>query len=158
MAKWLKRIALLAVLLIACGALYFVFVSPYKLYVVHTGSMGNTIPSRSALVVHESHFHTGQVVTFYVHGEVVTHRLLKIEQDGTITTKGDANRTADPWHPTTHSIIGGVVSAPRGLGWWLVFLRQPTGLLSVVLFLVAFWLFWKSDQKQPGVLPVPATA
>ena len=42
----------------------------------------------------------GDVVTFHVQDEegkplVITHRIKKIDEDGTITTKGDNNRVAD---------------------------------------------------------------
>lgn len=128
------------VVAILAAAMYLLHFGAYRLYIVHTGSMGNTIPSRSAVVVHKGQYHVGQVVSFTLHGETVTHRLVSIGSDGTITTKGDANRSADPWHPSTSNIIGGVVAAPRYLGWVLVYLfRTPTGGLSVILLLLCIW-------------------
>ena len=53
---------LLVPLLVACVlALYLTGAVPYRVYVVHTGSMSPTIPSRSAVVVREGSYHVGQV-------------------------------------------------------------------------------------------------
>ncbi len=106
-------LALIAFTLIAMGAL------PYRVYIVHTGSMKPTIPSRSAVIVREGKYHVGQVVTFVEDGNVVTHRLMSMSAAGLTTTKGDANRTDDPWHVSKREIIGGVVAAPRQIGYWL---------------------------------------
>ena len=49
----------------------------YKVYVIHTGSMTPTIPSRSAVLVHKGHYHVGQVISFQTAAGVVTHRVVK---------------------------------------------------------------------------------
>jgi signal peptidase len=156
----LKQVAIRTVLaitlVVVAGLAYFVFLSPYKLYVVHTGSMGQTIPSRSAVIVHMGEYHTGQVISFRVNGEVVTHRLMAIRSDGTITTKGDANTTVDPWHPPKENIIGGVVMAPRMLGWWLYYLFRSIGGISVLAAIALICLLWSSDKK-PIAVSEPTT-
>lgn len=140
MNKLSTGLVVLAALLVTVFGLYSSGTIPYKAYIVHTGSMGASIPSRSAVFVHEGQYHVGQVVSFALHGETVTHRLLGIRSDGTITTKGDANSSADPWHPAKSAIIGGVVVAPRGLGWVMQYvLHTPTGALSIFLFFLCFW-------------------
>ena len=117
-------------------------VLPYRVYVVHTGSMTPTIPTRSAVFVRDDVYHVGQVVTFTEHGMTVTHRLIAIGADGRITTKGDANPTADPWHVPKSQIIGGVVAAPRQVGYWLEYLKNPAGLASVLLACLVCWQIW----------------
>lgn len=115
---------------------------PYRVYVIHTGSMSPTIPSTSAVVVRVGEYHVGQVVSFETVDGVVTHRLTKIGPGGAITTKGDANATADPYRLTTSAIVGGVVAAPREAGYWLVFLKNPLGLATVLLAVLVFWQLW----------------
>jgi signal peptidase len=118
--------------LLACGAL------PYRIYIIHTGSMSPTIPTTSAVIVRKGEYHLGQPVSFYQHGEVITHRLVARNLDGTFTTKGDANATVDPWTIPANQVIGGVVAAPYRLGYWLEFFKNPAGLaafLAVVLCL-----------------------
>ena len=128
--------ALAAFVVVASGAL------PYKVYVVHTGSMTPTIPSKSAVIVREHQYHVGQVITFTEDGHIVTHRLVSISASGLTTTKGDANRSVDPWHVPTRQIIGGVVAAPRQVGYWLVYLKNPVGLASLLLSLLVCWEIW----------------
>ena len=131
---------LLVPLLVACVlALYLTGAVPYRVYVVHTGSMSPTIPSRSAVVVREGSYHVGQVVTFREHGVTVTHRLVAANPDGTFDTKGDANRTIDPWRIRRADIIGGVVAAPHFVGYALVYLKLPAGAASILLAILAVW-------------------
>jgi signal peptidase I len=128
--------ALVPAVLLATGVL------PYKVYIVHTGSMTPTIPSRSAVVVHEGAYHVGQVISFESRNGVVTHRLVARKTDGALVTKGDANRTADPGSTTASQVIGGVVAAPRMLGYWLVYLKNPMGAASLFLTIICLWLIY----------------
>ena len=119
-------------------------VLPYKLYIVHTGSMSPTIPPKSAVFVQDGVYHLGQVITFESVNGVVTHRLIKRNADGTLVTKGDANRTADPGTVSPSEVIGGVVMAPRMLGYWLAYLKNPAGLASLFLTIVCLWLIYST--------------
>jgi len=155
----LKTMLLAAVpVLLLVGALLFLTGQlPYKVYVVHTGSMTPTIPTRSLVIVREHQYHVGEVVSFRVNGEIVTHRLVAINANGTITTKGDANRTDDPWHPPVANIIGGVVAAPRYLGYWLMYARNPFGFASVLLMLLVLWQIWTLPvAARSGATATPA--
>ena len=146
MLKWPKPFSVLVglILLVSSAALvlYEAGGLPYKVYVVHTGSMSPTIPPESAVVVREGHYKAGQVISFTVHGAVVSHRLIAIDPNGTITTKGDANRTADPWHVPVSNVIGGVVAAPRHLGYLLTYVKTPAGCASIVAALLCLWQIW----------------
>jgi signal peptidase len=156
--KRFKQVVLVAVPLLVVAAVT-VFVSgvlPYKVYVLHTGSMTPTVPSKSAVIVHEHQYHVGQVVTFTEDGQTVTHRLISINAEGLITTKGDANATADPWHPPKSQIIGGVVATVPELGYWLVYLKSPLGAASVLLAVLAIWQIWAlGSSAPPAAVPVP---
>lgn len=140
----LKKTLLPGILLafVALAVLSMTGTLPYKLYAVRTGSMRPAIPTKSAVVVRENQYRVGQVVTYRKGGDIISHRLLAINADGTIDTKGDANSTMDPWHVKTSDIIGGVVAAPPMLGYWLVYLKNPMGLASLFVSLLIFWLIW----------------
>lgn len=125
-------------------------VLPYKVYVLHTGSMSPTIPSKSAVIVEEHHYHVGQVVTFTEDGLTVTHRLISINAKGLITTKGDANSTVDPWYVPKSQIIGGVVTTLPEVGYWLEYLKDPVGSASVLLALLACWQIWSLGNTLPA--------
>jgi signal peptidase I len=144
--KWPKPVsvvlALVLLVSVAAAVLYASGGLPYRLYVVHTGSMSPKIPPESAVVVREGRFRVGDVISFTEHGTVVTHRLISINSDGTITTKGDANRTADPWRVPVADIVGRVVAVPHRLGYLLMYLRTPQGCASFVVALLCLWQIW----------------
>lgn len=146
MPKRPKPVSIAIALLLAISATAFVLHQagslPYRVYVVHTGSMIPTIPPESAVIVREGEYHVGEVVSFVEHGNVVSHRLMAIHPNGTITTKGDGNRTADPWHVPVSHIIGGVVAAPRHLGYLLTYIRSPEGAASILVALLCLWQVW----------------
>jgi signal peptidase I len=137
-------LALLCLAFVVPTALLAIGVLPYKLYVVHTGSMSPTIPSKSAVIVREGVYHLGQVITFESPNGVVTHRLIKRNADGTFVTKGDANRTVDPGSVSPSEVIGGVVMAPPMLGYWLAYLKNPAGLASLFATMICLWLIYST--------------
>lgn len=132
----------IAALALTVSAIVASGVLPYRVFIVHTGSMSPTIPSTSAVIVREGVYRVGQPISFTEQGTVITHRLMRINPNGTIDTKGDANATDDPWHVKTSAIIGGVVAAPAHLGYWLMFLKNPLGLASIALSVIVCWLLW----------------
>jgi signal peptidase len=135
---------------------------PYEVFIVHTGSMTPKIPSRSAVIVKKGVYHLGQVISFETPSGVVTHRLIKRTAADTLVTKGDANKTADPWTTTPAQVIGGVVAAPRMLGYWLQYLKDPAGLASLLMLIVCFWLIYSitvaiaQRSQLPQLVPAPA--
>jgi signal peptidase I len=114
----------------------------YKIYVIHTGSMTPTIPSRSAVLVHKGDYHVGQVVSFHTAAGIVTHRVVKRNLDGSLTTKGDGNKDNDVNVVKPANVIGGVVAAPRELGYWIVYLENPLGLGSAIGTVVCVGVIW----------------
>lgn len=149
-AKW--AVAILAVALL-CGLLIGLSTDrlPYSARVIQTGSMNN---AGSLVVIHDRHYEVGQPVTFKVNGEIVTHRLLSVDQYGLATTKGDANRTADPWHVPVSSIIGGVVLTVPWLGAVLksiFYLPTIAGIL--IMLLGRYWLVTSYEDDSPSENP-----
>lgn len=150
MSRLIKTLPLVVIVLVlAVVALYRVgaLPMPYKFYIMRTGSMTPTIPAKSLVVVRENRYKIGQVISFDLNGEVVTHRLVAINPNGTITTKGDANRTVDPWNVTKSSIIGGVVAAPRMVGFFVKFLTTIPGMLWVFFVAVLWWQLWSYAEE-----------
>ena len=107
------------------------------------------------MLVKKGAYHIGQVISFRTQNGVVTHRLIKRGSDGSLVTKGDANRTADPWSLRTTQVIGGVLAAPRMLGYWLQYLKNPAGVGSLAMTIICFWLFYSitvgfAERRQLG--------
>jgi signal peptidase len=140
-------LALVCLALVVPAVLLVSGVLPYKVYVVHTGSMSPTIPSKSAVIVKKGVYRVGQVVSYQSSNGVVTHRLIKRSSDGMLVTKGDANRTADPGAVSPSKVIGGVVAAPRMLGYWLMYLKNPAGLASLLLTMICLWLIYSTSTE-----------
>lgn len=143
-------------LLLASLVVLITGAASYRVYVIHTGSMSPNIPSGSAVLVHEGHYRVGQVITFTEDGLTVTHRLVSIDSEGIITTKGDGNPTNDPWHVPKSQIIGGVVVAPRYVGYWIMYFKNPLGLASVLLAVLALWQIWSlTSREDPNDIEKP---
>jgi len=135
-------LALVALAIVVPAALLVSGVLPYKVLAVRTGSMSPTIPPKSAVIVREGAYRVGQVISYRTQDGIVTHRLIRRKADGSLVTKGDANRTVDPSSVLPANVIGGVVAAPRMLGYWLVYLKNPAGLASVFMTILCLWLIY----------------
>jgi signal peptidase I len=111
-------VAAISLAVITTLSLYAAGAFPYRVYLIHTGSMGKTIPSGSLVVVREHQYHVGQVVTFVENDATVTHRLIAINADGIITTKGDANpdisRVGIPVGVHFHDLAGACFTSSAG--------------------------------------------
>jgi signal peptidase I len=131
----------------------------YRTVTVLSGSMRPTFRPGDVILVtpqHASSLRLGEIITYQipVNGRPVeTHRVVRILQHGSepiVETKGDANRTADPWQAKLH---GGTLWRYRLrlplLGYPLLALRAPLAhrlliyvvpALLAVYFLGRLWL------------------
>jgi signal peptidase len=132
--------------------------SGYRLYIVDTGSMSPAlVPGDVALDgPAKGNYHPGEIITFRhsdLTTDVVTHRITDL-QSGVIHTKGDANRTADVWGIRPNQVQGVYVLKVSRLGYLLIFLRQPAGVVLVagLLALIFGWGFFfpSSKKKAPS--------
>lgn len=144
----MRRVVAALLTLLVAAALAGAFVlwhAGYRVYAVRTGSMAPTYRPGDAVVdrVGAAHPHVGDVITFRTgQGDVVTHRVHDINALG-IHTKGDANSTPDIWTVTPRNILGVAIAGVRDGGYLLVYLKQPSGVASVVTVLVALVLAWE---------------
>lgn len=123
------------------------FFGHYRVYVVHTGSMepafmpGDVIVDRRAA----GPLAPGDVITFRyapTSSDVVTHRIVSIDQDGTITTKGDGNATVDPWTVQRDQVQGSPAARIANAGYVVVYLQHPTGILSLAMAVICVAMLW----------------
>jgi signal peptidase I len=143
--RLLSSLALLAVAGITAGTV-LAWHQGYRIYVVHTGSMIPTLRPGEAVVDRPFHGRPrrGEIITFrYPSGPdtVVTHRVFS-ESGGAFRTKGDANPTADPWRVRTAQVVGVPAAIIPDGGYVVVYLSQPTGAASVVVFTIMIALLW----------------
>ncbi len=115
--------------------------SQYELYIVTSGSMEPGIPVGSLVVVDtEATPEAGDVVAYTMGGNVTTHRLISINEDGTTVTQGDAMTQPDPFVVGIDDIDGVVVLVSPGLGKAIAFLSTPAGFATAAIAIVGLAL------------------
>lgn len=143
-----RALALLAVAaLIVTALLSIARIMGLHAYVVHTGSMEPNLRPGDLVVDTRptGHYHRGEILTFRHSSyttDVVTHRVVSIDASGLITTKGDANRTADVWAIRPGQVKGRVALKLRGLGYVVVFMSHASGVAALACALVTISLLW----------------
>ncbi len=138
------------VLVLAVAGLAFLYFVPgYNLYLVRSESMKPTINMGDLIITGpkggpvSGAIIPGKIITFEHNGELVTHRLQKIDGE-LLVTKGDAVKTVDPWTTSISAIRGlylfkipyiGYVTnfVQTKVGWFVMIIIPATGL---VLWLV----------------------
>jgi len=71
----------------------------YRVVVIYSDSMSPALRAGDAIIITPApaKLQPGMIVTFEVAGDLVTHRIVDISDDGCIVTKGDANEQVDHW-------------------------------------------------------------
>lgn len=100
--------------------------------VVESGSMEPTISvDDMVIIVKQKEYHADDVITFYQDNMVVTHRIISVNGDGTVTTQGDANNTADK--PISVDVIfGKVVAVVDDFAKLQNFVKSTDGMLLLI--------------------------
>lgn len=109
--------------------------------VVVSGSMEPSYMKGSLLYVKEDTggIQTGDAITFYRNGELVTHRVVEINTDEkTYTTKGDANQVNDVQPVAWSDVVGVSVFDIPVLGYPASFLGTAQGKLVFIVLLIIF--------------------
>ena len=106
----------------------------YQEYTVVTGSMEPKMPVGSLVFVKEVEPETlreGDVITYEKErdGSIITHRVVEIsKEDGTVTTKGDANEVEDAVLVHNKNVLGVPVLQIPLLGYLAFYIQRPPGL------------------------------
>ncbi len=117
----------------------------YGSAVVLSGSMEPELSVNDIIIVHEDDsYKIGDVVVYQKGSELIVHRIIDIKDD-IITTKGDANNTAD--EPISKkNIKGTVVLTIPFLGVIVNFLKSTIGV--IILIIGAFLLTEMSFRRK----------
>lgn len=147
------------VAVLGAGGLLASGLTGYRAFVIRTGSMTPTIPPMSLVVVRTGEYAVGQVASFRKGDTVVSHRVVERRPDGSLTTKGDANATADALPVPVSDVIGEVVAHEDRVGFWVVYLRNPLTLASLAVLAIGLWAVWPLFfGADPAGRPAPAAA
>lgn len=116
----------------------------YGMSVVLSGSMESRLSVDDLVIIKATdNYKVNDIVLFQDGNSLVIHRIIEIDGD-TVTTKGDANNTAD--EPINKSQIKGVlVYDIAGLGAVVNILKQP---ISVFIILAAAFLLTEFSYRK----------
>jgi signal peptidase len=149
--------AILAVLIIVVGWLAidkFILGNPvpsifgYSSLYVSTGSMQGPIDEGDMIIIKKTDdYKIGDIVTYLPEGYnrktiPTTHRIIRINDDGTYVCKGDANNSEDPVDVKREFIIGEVKTDGNGqplsviedVGVFVKWVKEGGGLIYVLAF------------------------
>ena len=176
----MRRAALAALFATAAAVGLCLLVPPllgYQRYVITGGSMSGTFDRGSivfARVVPVGDLRRGDVITYQPpHGTgvrgLITHRIVAITRRGgqeLFRTKGDANRSADPWrftlpHATQARVAFGVplvgfVPAALSIRWVRMIALGLPALAVALLALADLWRESGAHARAPDRREVPA--
>lgn len=111
--------------------------TPFKSYVVQSGSMEPTIRVGDIIIIgKQTSYHLNEVITFKDENKhTVTHRITAVRttQPVSYTTKGDANQTPDTETISLSQVIGKVVLVIPKFGYVVQFIRTPWGFILTIL-------------------------
>ncbi len=151
------------------GVAFVKLVPGYGMYIVRSDSMKPGISAGDIIItgpVHE--IQPGEIITFDNQGKIVTHRAVSIE-NGQITTKGDANKSADSGTTAISSVQGSYLFKVPAIGWitnltnskkgWFLIVIIPTLILVGFLIKDILKEAFKDDKKKSaaGISPVMQT-
>lgn len=128
-------VAVVSALLLAAAVLFLS--SGGRWFVVETPSMGQAAPVGTLVLdlpVEISTLHVGDVVSYETAanpGVVYTHRIIGIDADGGLHTRGDVNGATDPWTLTQENVVGAPVLLVPHLGW--LFRAAPILLIGTLV-------------------------
>ena len=126
----------------------------YRAYIIKTNSMEPTIDINDVVInkkVKQEEINVGDVITFLNDGEVITHRITKIEEDVVTlyTTKGDNNNIEDVFKVTYDNIKGKHILTIPYLGRVIQLLENKL-LFLIILLIILIFIFWQlqiQDKK-----------
>ena len=157
MIETIKTVLLIALLLETYMGAAYISNNFTPLMVVTTGSMEPTIKVGDLIYVKgvaPSDIQVGDIITFkppssYIQGTLITHRVTEVTYDSNevyYKTKGDANNAVDPWTVKSGDVVGRQSGIVPGLGGFFLWIRTPSGLITMGTILVLY-LFWPNIME-----------
>ena len=123
----------------------------YKSYIIKTNSMEPTISINDVVItkkVKKEKIKKGDVITFLQDGEVITHRITQIEDNGNYTTKGDNNNIEDTFKITYENIEGKHILTIPYLGKIVQAIDNKIVFLIITLIILIFMLITIQNQEK----------
>lgn len=126
----------------------------YKSYIIKTNSMEPTIKVNDVLItkkVEKGKIKVGDVITFIKNGEVITHRITQIDENGEYTTKGDNNNIEDTFKISYENIEGKHIVTIPYLGKIVEILDNKIVFLVITLIILIFVFMTIQKQEKKDI-------
>lgn len=126
----------------------------YKSYIIKTNSMEPTIKVNDVLItkkVEKEKIKVGDVITFIKNGEVITHRITQIDENGEYTTKGDNNNIEDTFKISYENIEGKHIVTIPYLGKIVEILDNKIVFLVITLIILIFVFMTIQKQEKKDI-------
>ena len=126
----------------------------YKAYIIKTNSMEPTININDVIItkkVKDDEIKVHDIITFIQDGEVITHRITKIDNDDSkikFTTKGDNNNIEYTFKITYDSIEGKHILTIPYLGILVQILQNKIIFLIILLIILIFMFIGMQRQEK----------
>lgn len=146
-----------SIIIILGSLLVILFIAGIQPFVVESGSMEPAIKTGSVCFIDKrqqfSNMQVGDIIAFKLSsGASVTHRVAEINDDGTITTKGDANANVDNVVVTPDNFLGKNVFSVPEAGIVVKFIQTTRGKIVfgtlILVFLVAGIMLGEPGKKK----------
>lgn len=135
-----------------------------KPMIVLSGSMETQISVGDLAIVKNidaKELKEGDIIAFR-NGEntVTTHRIVEIKEENgnlSFTTKGDNNNANDLEKVTESQIEGKYIFKMKGIGNFLMYIKEPKGLVAIMILILVIGLIWiiaGDDGKKENTLKV----
>ena len=118
-----------------------------KTFTIISGSMGPNISVNDLVIIKEvekSEIKKGDIISFRINGETITHRVINIETDmnGEIlyTTQGDANNVQDYNKIKFENIEGKYIGKISKIGKISIVLKNKEKLIAVIVILLLIYV------------------
>lgn len=148
--RWLMHVLEYGLLSIGIGMIFLTFVGIVP-YIVLSGSMEPSISTGSIVLVDttEKDYRIGDIISYKIEDQIVTHRIVKIE-NGVYKTKGDSNEIEDSVSLNISQIIGKVKASIPKLGYLISHLKskQIVLLMIAILFLSNLFDILSENRSQ----------
>lgn len=104
----------------------------YTFFEIASGSMADTIEINDVIIVKVTDdVHTNDIITYEQDGEIITHRIIK-EQNNSLITKGDANNDVDK-PVNKQAVIGKVIKILPKVGIWIKVFSDSKVIVCVII-------------------------
>lgn len=120
------------------------FIFGYKPIYVLSGSMEPTLKTDSIAIVKKTNFEDikkDDIIMFKKDDMIISHRVISINENRTISTKGDNNDVIDNFVVNENELKGKIVLSLNWVASIVSYCRKPYGIIKLLTYIVSLIIF-----------------